>query len=114
MKDIIKKFGDSIPQSVKDCLDGNAEFEALGLKYGIKPDSDSSAIEKKIIEYVTLHYLTVHKWLGDLDSLWESGKFYQTGFDAAKYGHVVLGSTEEIAQAEQMTHFMKSLKNLRF
>ena len=39
---LIKDFGDQIPQSVKDCLDGNAEFEALGKKYGITPDSNSS------------------------------------------------------------------------
>ena len=32
---LIKDFGDQIPQSVKDCLEDNAEFQALGLKYGI-------------------------------------------------------------------------------
>jgi hypothetical protein len=54
---LIKAFGDQIPQSVKDCLDGNAEFKALGLKYGINDATDTSALEKKIIAYVTLHYL---------------------------------------------------------
>jgi hypothetical protein len=54
---LIKAFGDQIPQSVKDCLDGNAEFKALGLKYGIDDATDTSALEKKIIAYVTLHYL---------------------------------------------------------
>lgn len=103
LKDLIKNFGDQIPESVKTCLDGNAEFEALGLKYGIKPDTDSSAIEKKVIQYVTLHYLTVHKWLGDLNTEWSSGKYYQFGFDAAKYGHTVLGlgeSGEEVSRFE--------------
>ena len=89
---LIKGFGDQIPQSVKDCLDGNKEFETLGLKYGITNDTDSSVIEKKVIAYVTLHYLEVHKWLGDLNSLWKAGKYYQVGFDAAGYGHKVLGS----------------------
>lgn len=42
--DMIKKFGDQIPQSVKDCLDGNAELVALGAKYGITPGSDPSVI----------------------------------------------------------------------
>ena len=95
LKDLIKNFGDQIPQSVKDCLDGNQEFEKLGEKYGIKPDSNSSAIEKKVIEYVTLHYLTVHKALGDFNSLWKAGKYYQTGFDAATFGHKILGSSTE-------------------
>lgn len=57
LSDLIKKFGDEIPQSVKDCLDGNEEFKALGLKYGIDDKTDSKALEKKIIAFVTLHYL---------------------------------------------------------
>jgi hypothetical protein len=93
--DLIKKFGDEIPQPVKDCLDGNAEFKALGLKYGIDDGTDTSAIEKKVIAYVTLHYLTVHKWFGDLNTEWKAGKYYQTGFDAAGYGHKVLDLTPE-------------------
>jgi len=55
--DLINNFGDQIPKSVKDCLHGNKEFESLGFKYGIKDDTDKSAIEKKVIAYVTLHYL---------------------------------------------------------
>jgi len=92
---LIKKFGDEIPQSVKDCLDGNAEFKALGLKYGIDDATDKSALEKKVIAYVTLHYLTVHKWFGDLNTEWKGGKYYQVGFDGAGYGHKVLNLTPE-------------------
>lgn len=95
LKDIIEKFGDSLPQAVKDCLSGNAELTALGYKYGITPTTPSSDIEKKIIAYVTLHYLTVHGWLGKLNDEWKAGKWYQTGFDAATYGHTVLGLTQE-------------------
>ena len=91
---LIKGFGDQIPQSVKDCLDGNKEFEALGYKYGVTPTTDSAVIEKKIIAYVTLHYLEVHKWLGDLNNNWKAGKYYQVGFDGATYGHKVLGSSK--------------------
>jgi hypothetical protein len=54
---LIKGFGDQIPQSVKDCLNGNAEFSALGLKYGIDDTTDSAVIEKKVIAYVSLHYI---------------------------------------------------------
>lgn len=61
LSDLIKKFGDEIPQEVKDCLDGNAEFKALGAKYGIDDTTDSKALEKKVIAYVTLHYLEVHR-----------------------------------------------------
>ena len=90
---LIKDFGNQIPQSVKDCLNGNKEFENLGLKYGIKPGDDASVIEKKVLAYVSLHYLTVHKWLGDLNNNWKGGKYYQVGFDAASHGHEILGLT---------------------
>ena len=88
---LVKDFGKEIPQSVKDCLDGNAEFKTLGLKYGIDDSTDTSALEKKVIEYITLHYLTVHKWFGDLDKNWKGGKPYQVGYDAASHGHSILG-----------------------
>ena len=94
LKDIIQKFGDQIPDAVKNCLKDNAEFTALGVKYGVTNTTDPSTIEKKVIAYVTLHYLTVHKWLGDLNDEWKAGKFYQVGFDAAKDGHVILGLSE--------------------
>ncbi len=93
LKNLIQAFGDKIPQPVKDCLDGNAEFDSLGRAFGITPETDTSALEKKVIAYVTLHYLTVHKWFGDLNNLWKAGKYYQTGFDGAGYGHKVLGIT---------------------
>ncbi len=102
MKDLIEKFGDQIPDAVKKCLDGNAEFTTLGLKYGVTNTTDPSTIEKKVIAYVTLHYLTVHKWLGDLNTEWSTGKYYQVGFDAAKDGHVILGSTLEQTESIQI------------
>lgn len=88
--DDVKKFGDEIPQSAKDCLNGNKELEALGLKYGIDNNTDTSALEKKIIAYVGLHYFTVHKWMQTLNDEWKAGKYYQTGFDGATYAHDVL------------------------
>lgn len=91
--DLIKNFGNQIPQSVKDCLNGNAEFTALGLKYGIDNTTDSSVIEKKVITYVTLHYLDVHRTLGSLNSDWKAGKFYQVGYNAGVEGHKALGIT---------------------
>jgi hypothetical protein len=57
----VKKFGDQIPDPVKKCLDGNKEFEALGLKYGIDNKTDPAQIEKKVITYITLHYPYTHK-----------------------------------------------------
>jgi hypothetical protein len=57
LKKLVQDFGNQIPQPVKDCLDGNKEFEALGLKYGIDNNTDSAALEKKVIAFVTLHYL---------------------------------------------------------
>jgi hypothetical protein len=122
LKDLIEKFGDQIPDSVKNCLKDNAEFTALGVKYGVTNTTDPSSIEKKVIAYVTLHYLTVHKWLGDLNDEWKTGKYYQVGFDAAKDGHVVLGMSEEVVaentvETVDTTHHifgrLSTLKNLR-
>jgi hypothetical protein len=94
LKDLVEKFGDSLPKAVKDCLSANTELTALGAKYGITDKTDPSVIEKKIISYVTLHYLTVHKWIGSLDSNWKGGKYYQVGYDAGSYGHTILGGAQ--------------------
>ena len=44
LKDLVQKFADTVPEPVKKCLDGNAEFVALGTKYGITPDADLNKI----------------------------------------------------------------------
>jgi len=93
---LIKDFINGLPDSTKTCLANNAELKTLGLKYGIDDSTDPSVIEKKVVSYVTFHYLEVHGWLGSLNTLWSSGKYYQTGFDAATYGHKVLGITAEV------------------
>lgn len=43
---------------------------------------------------MTTHYLEVHKWFGDLNKLWTSGKYYQVGYDGAGYAHKVIGSAK--------------------
>ena len=91
---ILKDFGSQIPKSVTDCLQDNQEILALGLKYGITPTTDESAIEKKIIAYMTLHYLQVHGWFVDLNNLWTSAKYYQVGYNGAGYLHKCLDSPQ--------------------
>ena len=91
----IQKFLDSIPEPVKTCLNGNKEAEALGLKYGITPDTDPDKIIKKLVAYGTLHYLQVHKWFGASNDLWQAGKYYQCGFEGAGYLHTVLGTSSK-------------------
>ena len=90
---MVQDFGDTIPQAVKDCLNGNKELEALGLKYGITPDTDPSVIEKRVLTYVTLHYLEVHKQVCDLSDLWKSGKYQDVGTQGGAYAHKILGVT---------------------
>jgi carbon monoxide dehydrogenase subunit G len=109
---LIKDFGDQIPKSVTDCLDGNQEFETLGTKYGITPDTDPSVIEKKVLTYVALHYLEVHKELGDLNTMWVAGKFYQMGYEAANYGHKILGSTYEMPNPTDKEILQEALNGL--
>ena len=75
---MIEDFGATLDPAVGDCLNGNAEFTALGDALGV--NGDSAALEKKIIAYVTLHFLAVHKWLVDLDDTWHAGDYYQVGW----------------------------------
>jgi hypothetical protein len=86
---VIKDFGNSLDPAVGTCLDGNTEFAALSDAYNLT-GADSSAVEKRVIEYVTLHYLSVHKWLGDVDSDWHAAKYFSVGQKAAQEGHVIL------------------------
>jgi len=87
---IIKDFGNSLNPAVGKCLEGNAEFTSLSDKYNLT-GADSSVIEKKVITYVTLHYLSVHKALGEIDSDWHSAKYYQAGWKGGEEGHQILG-----------------------
>ena len=109
LKKLIEDFGNQIPQSVKDCLDGNKEFEALGLKYGIDNNTNSSAIEKKVISYVTLHYLEVHKSLGEINNDWKGAKYYQAGYSGAVLGHKVLGSMQLTSSKDSIQQGLNGL-----
>ena len=51
-----------------------------------------SVVQKKMWSYITLHYLTVHKWFTQINDEWRAGKYYQAGFDGAGYSHSVLAS----------------------
>lgn len=93
IKKLVDDYQNNLPQSVKDCLGNNTELIQLGIKYNITDQTDPSVIEKKVIAYVTLHYLTVHKWLGDLNNQWKGGKYYAFGHDAADHAHTVLKIT---------------------
>lgn len=64
-------------------------------------------VEKKVIEYVTLHYLAVHKWLGETDTDWHAAKYFQVGQSAAKEGHVILGSS--LTVKERLRNIQKNL-----
>lgn len=83
----IEKFLNSLPEPVKVCLENDKDAQAIGLKYGITPQTDPQDIIKKLISYASLHYLTVHKWMISENDLWKGGKYYQTGFDGAGYLH---------------------------
>ena len=93
LKQLVEDFGKSIPDAVKKCLDGNAEFTALGVAFGITPETSSSAIEKKVIAYVTLHYLDVHKRFGTINDSWKAGKSFETGKGLSDIAHKALGSS---------------------
>jgi len=52
-------------------------------------------LEKKIIAYVTIHYLSVHKSLQDIDNTWHKGQAKETGEKLAGLAHDVLKMTPE-------------------
>ncbi len=103
LKNLIEDFGNKLPKSVTDCLDGNAEGIALLAKYGITPSTNSSEIEKKIITYVTLHYPTVHGWFGQMNNDWKAGKYYNVGNAAATHGHEIFKMSEELASSYKIS-----------
>jgi hypothetical protein len=117
LQKLIEDFGNNLNPAVGECLDGNEELAAIGLKYNPKNESGDE-IKKKVITYVTLHYLTVHKWLGDLDDLWHAANYYQVGYKGAGYGHQILGLSEfefnhPILGKHKHNHIMKILKEIQ-
>lgn len=84
----------------------------MGIKYGITNTTDTSALEKKIIAYVTLHYLTVHKFLGGLNDNWKAAKYYQVGYDAATFGHTVVGLRKSLPQLTDKEILQQTMNGL--
>lgn len=91
IKETAQKFGDSLPQAVKDCLNDNQQFKNLGLKYGIDDKTDTDALEKRIIKNLALNAFGVHSRLQNIDNEWHSGKYQQTGKDLASLAHLLIG-----------------------
>ena len=48
-------------------------------------------IEKKVLTYVTLHFLEVHKQVCDLNDMYKAGKYYDVGKVGGAYAHKILG-----------------------
>jgi len=99
--------------AVGQCLDGNAELNSLSAAYNLT-DADSSVVEKKVITYVTLHYLAVHKWLGDVDSDWHAGKYYQVGWKGGEEGHLILGTSINFQSIKKLTKSLRKMIEEKF
>jgi uncharacterized protein YejL (UPF0352 family)/phosphoglycerate dehydrogenase-like enzyme len=87
---IATDFGNALPQSVKDCLNNNAEINhALQVYHiaGLTPDQ----IQQKVQKYVVGHILTIHKELTDLDNNFQSGKYVVVGQHAGALTQEVFG-----------------------
>ena len=84
-----KQFYDDLPESVKHCIHQDKEGAALAAKYGITASTSTFEIERTLATYATLHFLSLHRWFGHENDLWQAGKYYQTGFDGAQYLHNV-------------------------
>jgi hypothetical protein len=72
IKKEIENFGNSINPAVGQCLDGNAELEAVAAKFGITPGFDKTALETKIITYITLHALGVETKVRKIEDDWNA------------------------------------------
>jgi len=74
--------------------------------YG-NPQSDPK-VATKLIAYVTLHYLHVHKALKQIDSDWHAGNFKAVGTEGGQLAHDMLGEFHEEGR-----HHKKSHKKMR-
>lgn len=91
-----KQFYDDLPESVKHCLHQDKEGQALAAKYGITSATSQFDIEKTLITYATLHFLSLHKWFGHENDLWQSQQYEKTGYDGAAFLHNVFHATQEV------------------
>jgi len=71
----LKAFGATLPPELGYCLapENNTETTAIGNAYH-NPSKDPNIL-KKIIAYVTLHYLHVHKSLKTIDDDWHATNY---------------------------------------
>jgi len=85
----------------------NEELRVLGKAYGIDETTDMSALEKKVLSFVTLHFIKVKGWIKSAESDWNTKKNYEkVGRDAATWVHEVLGNslTDENKIAERIAN----------
>ena len=78
-----------MPFSFLECLGKQEEIRTLGEKFDIDAGTDFVAVEKKISEYVALHYLVVHRWAQEENQRWQSKEYYDAGYYGSIYGHKV-------------------------
>jgi hypothetical protein len=71
----LKEFAKQIPPQVGECIApvNNTDTDALAGAYN-HPEKDPN-IAKKLITYVTLHYLHVHSSLKTIDADWHASNF---------------------------------------
>lgn len=106
---MVKEFVASLPPATIDCVANNPETQQLIHAYHLE-GMDQAAVEKKIAAYVTLHYLTVHKWVVDCDYAWNAQKYYETGFKGAGYIHNIFGlAIPELTDKEIIQQFLNGL-----
>jgi hypothetical protein len=94
IKKEVEDFGNTLNPAVGECLDGNAELEALGVKFGITPGMDKTALETRVISYITFHILGVEAKIKKIEDSWNAGDFYGAGVKASDLGHEVLGKSK--------------------
>ena len=86
----IRDFISNFDPTVQACLTGNPEIAAIKDVYHVT-GVDQSVIDKKIWTYLTLHFLSFHRWAIDVDSDWQATRYYSVGQKAGQEGHLVLG-----------------------
>ena len=64
-------------------------MKTLGDAYSLDETVTVDEIEVVLIAYILLHYLDCHLWFITLNNEWTAGKYFQTGFDLADYGHSI-------------------------
>jgi len=98
-----KHYVNELPHEVVECLDYNDEYWTLLDAYGIDEETDTFALEKSIIRYITLHFVKVKASMICINRSWESHMFQEVGRNTAELMHDVIAMSKSDMMMEDIS-----------